>query len=174
VPVAAEVAGHPELAMGALAPGGVRVRNDHVIAGLGIPEHVVDAVAAAEEAELRRREHTYREGRAPPALAGRTVLLVDDGLATGASMRAAVAAVRAAAAARTVVAVPVGSRQAVAELAGLADEVVCPATPEPFRSVGDWYAGFDQTGDDEVRELLRPRPDPGPGGASRSGHVTGD
>lgn len=172
VPVAAEVAralaapldvlvvrklgvpGHPELAMGALGPGGVRVLNDDVVRALGITAQVVDAVTAAEAAELRRREHLYRGGLPPPDVAGREVLLVDDGLATGASMRAAVAAARSWAAHRVVVAVPTGARQACADLARVADEVVCAATPEPFHSVGDWYRDFAQTTDEEVGALL--------------------
>jgi putative phosphoribosyl transferase len=173
VPVAAEVArvlaapldvlvvrklgvpGHAELAMGALGPGGVRVLNDHVVRSLGISGQVVDAVAAEESAELRRREHAYRDGRPLLDVSGREVLLVDDGLATGASMRAAIAAARSQDAARVVVGVPIGALEACEELARAADDVVCAATPEPFHSVGDWYADFDQTTDEEVTALLR-------------------
>ncbi|MGF1663192.1 MAG: phosphoribosyltransferase [Kineosporiaceae bacterium] len=173
VPVAAEVAralgapldvlvvrklgvpGQPELAMGALAPGGVRVLNDHVVRTLGIAASVVDTVAAAEAAELRRREHAYRDARPPLDVSGREVVLVDDGLATGASMRAAVSAARLLGAARVVVAVPVGARGACEELSGMADEVVCTTVPEHFRSVGDCYRDFDQTTDEDVTALLR-------------------
>lgn len=172
VPVAAEVAaalgapldvfvvrklgvpGREELAMGAIASGGVRVLNPSVLGMLDIPPEVVDAVTAAEEVELRRREEAYR-GQAPyPHVEGRTVILVDDGLATGATMRAAVAALRHQHPARIVVAAPVGSGEARGLLTREADEVVCVEVPDPFNGVGCWYEDFGQTSDAEVREAL--------------------
>jgi predicted phosphoribosyltransferase len=148
------VPGHEELAMGAVASGGVRVVNDHVVMGLRIPGEAIDRVAARELQELDRREHAYRGGRPLPDLAKRTVILVDDGLATGTTMQAALMALRNLRPARIVVAVPVASEDACERIRGLADEVVCMATPEPFHAVGIWYADFTQTTDDEVRELL--------------------
>jgi predicted phosphoribosyltransferase len=145
---------HRELAMGAIASGGVRVVNDEVISWYRIPEHVIDTVAGEEQAELERREREYRQGREPIELHGRVVLLIDDGLATGSTMKAAVQAVRARAPARVVVAVPVGSPETCRELAAAADEIVCARTPEPFAAVGQWYREFPQTTDVEVRELL--------------------
>lgn len=147
--------GHRELAMGAIASGGVRVLNADVIRWYGITPEVVDAVAREEQQELERREHAYREGRAPAAVEGRVVVLVDDGLATGSTMRAAVEAVRRREPSRVVVAVPVGARETCAELATHADEVMCGRMPEPFSAVGLWYVNFDQTSDEEVRGLLR-------------------
>ena len=173
VPVAAEVAAalrapldvfvvrklglpaHPELAMGAIATGGVRVLNDAVLSRSGVPAHVVDEVAARELVELQRREGAYRGDRPPVDVRGRTAVLVDDGLATGATVHAAVLAVRAAGPARVVVAVPVGSPEACRRLSGVADEVVCPHAPEHFRAVGEHYRDFTQTTDDEVRAALR-------------------
>lgn len=148
------VPGHEELAMGAIAAGGVRVMNEAVAGPLHIPARVVAAVAAREGRELARQEQTFRGDRPPPEVRGRTVLLVDDGLATGATMRAAVAAVRRLDPARVVVAVPVGSAQTCADFEAEADEVVCVARPEPFLAVGYWYADFSPTTDDEVRDLL--------------------
>jgi predicted phosphoribosyltransferase len=148
------VPGHRELAMGAIASGGVRVLNDDVVKGLHIPTDVIDAVAEAEGRELDRREQTYRAGRPPLDLRGKIVLLIDDGLATGATMRAAVAAVRAQGPARVVVAVPVAAAETCEELRVEADEVVCAQMPDPFYAVGLWYRDFSQTTDDEVRELL--------------------
>jgi len=148
------VPGHEELAMGAIASGGVRVLNQEVLDQLQIPPRWVDAVAAEEGDELTRREAAYRDGRPAPDVRGKTVILVDDGLATGASMKAAVAALRNLGPARIVVAVPVGARETCDELATLADEVFCAEMPDPFYAVGSWYADFDQTTDDEVRELL--------------------
>jgi predicted phosphoribosyltransferase len=153
------VPGHPELAMGAIATGGIRVVNEDVVRWYAIPQSVIDRVAAAEQAELERRERTYRDGRSPIPLDGRTVLLIDDGLATGSSMKAAVQAVRAHKPARIVVAVPVGARETCEELAELADDIVCARTPEPFSAVGAWYRDFSQTSDAEVRALLHERPD---------------
>jgi predicted phosphoribosyltransferase len=149
------VPGHEELAMGAIATGGIRVLNDDVIAGLRISDRAIEAVAEREQRELERRERDYRSDRPFPSLEGRTVILVDDGLATGSTMRAAVAALRKFDPARIVVAVPVGAVSTCALLREEADEVVCAMTPEPFQAVGLWYRDFDQTTDDEVRELLR-------------------
>jgi putative phosphoribosyl transferase len=149
------VPGHPELAFGAIATGGVRMLNRDVVDGLRITREVVEAVAAEEAEELARREQAYRGGRPPPDIGGKTAILVDDGLATGASMRAAVAAVRRLGPARIVVAVPVAASATVEEFGRIVDEVVCTRTPEPFHAVGLWYEDFSQTSDDEVRELLR-------------------
>jgi predicted phosphoribosyltransferase len=148
------VPGHSELAMGAIASGGARVLSRDVIAMLGISQAQIDAVAVREQAELERRERAYRADRPAAPLSGRTVLIVDDGLATGATMRAAVRSLRAHAPARIVVAVPVGAPDTCAELRDEADEVVCAHSPESFGAVGPWYDDFSQTSDDEVRELL--------------------
>ena len=149
------VPGQEELAMGAIASGGVRILNQDIVQALGIPASVIDQVAAREWQELRRREKLYREGRPAPDLAGRTVILVDDGVATGATMRAAIKAVRQQNPAKVIVAVPVSALETYYDLAREADEVVALATPEPFFGVGLWYEHFDQTSDDEVRRLLR-------------------
>jgi len=148
------VPGQEELAMGAIASGGVRVLNADVIQLLNIPDELVDLVTAQEQREIDRREHRYRDGRPTPSIRGRTVILVDDGLATGATMRAAVAAVRHHQPARVVVAVPTAAPETCAELQTEADEVVCATTPEPFYAVGLWYADFTQVTDVEVRDLL--------------------
>ena len=150
------VPGREELAMGAIAGGNVRVLNLDVVRGLGIPREVIERVTADEARELERRERAYRgEGRPPPpAPRGRTVILVDDGLATGSTMRAAVMALRELEPARIIVAVPVGAPEACAALGALADECVCLSTPHRFRGVGLWYDDFSQTSDAEVRELL--------------------
>jgi predicted phosphoribosyltransferase len=148
------VPGHEELAMGAVATGGVRVLNERVVRALGMPAHVIDAVAQREQAELARRERAYRQGRPPPDVRGKTVILVDDGLATGATMRAAIRALRQIAPTRIVVAVPTASRDTCEALAAQVDEVVCATTPEPFYGVGAWYEDFSQTTDDEVRDML--------------------
>ncbi len=148
------VPGHEELAMGAIATGGVRILSEDVIGLLGISEREVATVAAAEEDELGRREQAYRGSRAPPDVAGRTVILVDDGLATGATMRAAAAVIRAQGPKRLVVAVPVAPAPTCEALGDVADEVICLATPENFRAVGEWYEDFSQTSDEEVRRLL--------------------
>jgi predicted phosphoribosyltransferase len=148
------VPGHEELAMGAIASGGVRVLNEDAVRGLGIPDDVLDAVSEGELRELERRERAYRGGRPAPPVRGRTVILVDDGLATGSTMRAAVAALRRQGPARVVVAVPVGSPETCAEFQAEADEAVCARTPEPFYAVGLWYEDFSQTSDEEVRDLL--------------------
>jgi putative phosphoribosyl transferase len=172
VPVAAEVAdrlgapldvlvvrklglpGHEELAMGAVASGGIVVRNDDVLRSSGIDRATVEQVVHHELAEVARREHTYRGDRPHPDLEGRVVVLVDDGLATGATMRAAVAAVRSVHARAVVVAVPVGAPEVCHELERLADDVVCLLQPHDLWAVGRWYDDFDQTSDDEVVELL--------------------
>lgn len=148
------VPGHEELAMGAIASGGGRVLNQDVIKNLAIAEGTIEAVAAVEIAELARRENLYRPGRPPLLLRDRPVILVDDGLATGSTMRAAVAAVRNLGAAHILVAVPVASRDACELLAAEADAVVCPLRPANFQSVGEWYEDFTQTTDEEVRLLL--------------------
>lgn len=148
------VPGQEELAMGAIASGGVRVLNEDVVRALSIAPEVVDAVTATEHEELVRRQRVYRGDRPDPELAGRTVILVDDGLATGATMRAAVAAARQRRPAAIVVAVPVAPIDTIDVLRQEADDVVCPATPEPFMGVGMWYEDFRQTTDDEVKDLL--------------------
>jgi predicted phosphoribosyltransferase len=148
------VPGHEELAMGAVASGGVRVLNDDVVDRLGIPPEEIDAVVAREVAELARREQLYRSGRPPPEVGGRTVILVDDGLATGATMRAAITALRQLGPARIVVAVPTAARDICAEFKNRADDVICYMTPEPFLAVGRWYEDFGQTTDQEVCALL--------------------
>ena len=172
VPVAAEIAdrlhvpfdvfvvrklgvpGHEELAMGAIATGGVRLVNDEVVVPLGIPANVIDSVAISEQIELERREQLYRGTREPIGLAGKTVILVDDGLATGSTMRAAVMAVRQQQPARVIVAVPVGAPQTCDVLSREADDVVCARMPDPFVAVGLWYRDFTPTSDREVRALL--------------------
>ena len=146
--------GHPEFAMGAVASGGVRVLNEEVVARYRVPPAAIEAVARQERAEIERREQAYRDGRPLSPVEGRTVILVDDGLATGSTMRAAVLAVRRLGPGRVVVAVPVGSWQACRDLREVADDVVCPFTPEPFEAVGLWYQDFAQTTDEEVRQLL--------------------
>lgn len=144
----------PELAMGAIGPGGIRVLQPGVVEGLGIPDRVVEAVTVRETKELERREHLYR-GDIPPAdPRGKAVIVVDDGIATGSSMRAAIASVRARGAARVIVAVPVAPPAARREFSHLADEFVCVAQPLDFVAVGQWYVDFSQTGDEEVRRLL--------------------
>jgi len=146
--------GHPEYAMGAIASGGIRVINDDVIRWYGISPAAIEAVARAELTEMERREREYRRGRPMTELRGRTVILVDDGLATGSTMRAAVQAVRALGPARVVVAVPVAAPSTCEEFTDITDEIVCARTPEPFSAVGLWYRDFSQTSDDEVRALL--------------------
>jgi predicted phosphoribosyltransferase len=149
------VPGHEELAMGAIASGGVRILSEDVVETLRIPDRVIATVAAAEEQELDRRERIYREGRPFPDVRGRIVILVDDGLATGSTMRAAAAALRAQGADRLVVAVPVAPRVTCDALRELVDDVICAVTPEPFFAVGEWYQDFTQVGDAEVQDLLR-------------------
>lgn len=146
--------GQEELAMGALAPGGITVLNREVIQALGIPQQTIDAVVTREQHELERREREYREGRPAASIRGNIAILVDDGLATGSSMRVAAKALRKEAAAQIVVAVPVASPSTCAEFEVEVDKVVCATTPEPFWAVGQWYRDFSQTTDEEVRELL--------------------
>jgi putative phosphoribosyl transferase len=146
--------GREELAMGAIASGGVIVLNEDVVRALGITQDVLESVIAAEHKELERRERSYRGDRPPPDVRGRTVILVDDGLATGSTMRAAVAALRRQGPARIVVAVPIGAPETCSEFEREADDVICAVTPEPFYAVGLWYGDFSQTTDEEVRELL--------------------
>jgi predicted phosphoribosyltransferase len=148
------VPGHEELAMGAIASNGVRVINDRVVGSFGIPEEVIDEVEAVERQELQRRELEYRDNRPPPDLRDKTVILVDDGLATGSTMRAAVAAVLHLRPAHIVVAVPVGASDACESFGSEVDEVICIIEPEPFYGVGMWYEDFSQTTDEQVRALL--------------------
>ena len=148
------VPGHEELAMGAIASGGVRLLNHEVVDGLGIPGALIDQVAHREEAELARRERLYRGNRPLVPLTNKTVILIDDGLATGSTMRAAVAAIRRQEPAGIIVAVPVSAPSTCDEMRDVADDVVCLRTPEPFVAVGLWYRDFSETSDAEVRELL--------------------
>jgi predicted phosphoribosyltransferase len=148
------VPGFEELAAGAIASGGVRVLNEDVIRALPNADETIESVTARETAELERREQSYRDGRPPPELRGRVVILVDDGLATGATMRAAVAALRQREVAKIVVAVPVGPPETCREFKEEADEVICATAPEFFQAVGQYYEDFSQTSDEEVRELL--------------------
>lgn len=151
------VPGYEELAMGAVASGNVRVLNDQLVRRLGIPDHVIDEVAAREQQELARRERLYRGGRPPPDVRERTVILVDDGLATGATMHAAIQALRQQQPARIVVAVPTAAPETCEELRAEVDDVICAITPEPFHAVGLWYREFSQTTDEAVRDLLARR-----------------
>jgi len=172
VPVAAEVAraltapldvflvrklgmpGHEEFAIGAIASGGVRVVNEDTLRDYGVSREQVDAVVEAEQQELERRERRYRGDRPFPSVARKTIILIDDGLATGSTMRAAVAALRLEHPDRIVVAVPTAPIETCTELRQIVDEVLCLITPEPFYAVGLWYEDFAQTTDDEVRDLL--------------------
>jgi predicted phosphoribosyltransferase len=146
--------GHPEFAMGAIASGDVRVLNQDVLASYPVSRAAIEAVTRTERLELERRERAYRDGRPLVPLEGRVVILVDDGLATGSTMRAAALAVRRLRPSRVVVAVPVGAWQTCQDLRDVADDVICAFTPEPFRAVGLWYADFSQTTDADVRHLL--------------------
>lgn len=148
----------PELAMGAIASGGVRVLNPDIVHSWRITGEEIAAVSQVEQQELERREKTYRGERPRPSIHGRTVILVDDGLATGATMRAAISALRRLEPARVVVAVPVAPAETVQALEELADEVVCLATPQPFFAIGSCYGDFTQVSDDEVRRLLEIAP----------------
>ena len=146
--------GHGELAMGAIASGGVRVLNEDVVTWYRIATTVIDDVARKEQAELARRENAYRDGRPPLELHDRIVLLVDDGLATGSTMKAAVRAVRAQRPSRIIVAVPVGAPDSCHALTAIADEVVCARAPAHFTAVGEWYFDFSETTDQQVHDLL--------------------
>ncbi len=148
------VPGQEELAFGAIASGGVRVLNQSLIRSLEIPPQVIAAITQQEQQELERRERAYRGNRPKPNLLNRTVLLVDDGLATGASMRAAVVALREQHPARIIVAVPTAATEACAEFAKIVDEMICAETPDPFWGVGMWYYDFAPTSDEEVSALL--------------------
>lgn len=172
VPVAAEVAralgapldvflvrklgvpGHPELAMGAIAEGGAAVLSDDLIASLGISRTQIEQVAARERQELERRQRQYRESRSPSVLQDRTVILIDDGLATGSTMEAAILALRSLKPARIVVAAPVGARESCERIGHLADEIVCAYMPPWFNAVGQWYEDFSETSDEDVQRLL--------------------
>src|SRR5262245_6968677 len=156
------VPGHPELAMGAIAEGGVEVLSDDLINELGVPQKMVQQVAVRERMELDRRDALYRGGRSLPDVRGRIVILVDDGLATGSTMQAAVTALRRLEPARIVVAAPVGARETCERLGRIADEVRCLIAPDLFQAVGLWYQEFSQTTDDEVRRLLTPGEHPEP------------
>lgn len=148
------VPGFEELAVGAIASGGVRVLNEDVARALPNADEIIEAVTQHETAEVERREQKYRDGRPAPEIQGKAVILIDDGLATGATMRAAVKALRQRGAAKIVVAVPVGPLDTCKEFEEEADEVVCASAPEFFQAVGQYYEDFSQTSDDEVRELL--------------------
>jgi putative phosphoribosyl transferase len=148
------VPGHEELAMGAIASGGVRVLNEEVISRMPISSSAIDEVVHREEEELKRRERLYRGNCAAPTVQGRTVILIDDGLATGSTMRAAATALRKMQPSKIIVAVPVAAADTCADLRSEVDEVICGATPEPFMAVGAWYSDFEQTSDEEVGELL--------------------
>jgi predicted phosphoribosyltransferase len=148
------VPGHEELAMGAIASGGVRVLNGEVVESLRIPDEVIDAAAARELRELERRERAYRDDRPPPEVQGRTVVLVDDGIATGSTMKAAIEALRQLEANRVVVAVPTAALSTAREMRSDVDELVAVMTPADFLGVGQWYEDFSQTKDEEVRDLL--------------------
>jgi putative phosphoribosyl transferase len=149
------VPGHEELAMGAIASGGIRVINEELINYLGITDEVIDAIAAVEQRELERRAVAYRDDRPPPEIKDRVVILIDDGLATGSTMRAAAASLRLQKPRRIVVAVPVSSPETCDEFRSEVDEIVCAVTPQHFQGVGLWYDDFSQTSDEEVRELLK-------------------
>ena len=172
VPVAAEVArglgapldiflvrklgmpGHEEFAIGAIASGGVRIVNESTLRDYGVSREQLDSVAEAEQRELERREHRYRGDRPRLDVRGKTIILIDDGLATGSTMRAALAALRQEGPARIVVAVPAAPPETCVEMQSIVDDMICLVTPEPFYAVGLWYEDFAQTTDDEVRELL--------------------
>jgi predicted phosphoribosyltransferase len=156
--------GQEELAMGAIASGDVVVFNEEVVEAMKVPPEVIEAKIASQRQELARREAVYRGGRPPRDVHGRIVILVDDGLATGSTMRAAVAALRRLEPARVVVAVPVGAPSTCAELDAIADACICAITPDPFRAVGLWYEDFSQTTDEEVGDLLGRSAGPPPTG----------
>lgn len=148
------IPGYEELAMGAIATGGVRVLDEEMLRMLDIPDELIERVTAKERSELERREREYRGDRPPADVRGRTIILIDDGLATGSTMRAAIAALKKEGAKRIVVAVPVAPPDTCEALRAQVDDVVCAVTPEPFRAVGLWYGDFSQTTDEEVSDLL--------------------
>jgi len=148
------VPGHEELAMGAIASGGVRVLNDEVVARLGLPQSAIDRVAQRELRELERRQREYRGDQPPPDVRGNTIILIDDGLATGSTMRAAALALRRLKPAKIVIAVPAAAPETCEAFRDEVDEIICAITPDPFYAVGVWYEDFSQTSDEEVRELL--------------------
>jgi predicted phosphoribosyltransferase len=148
------VPGHEELAMGAIATGDVLILQDDIVQALHVPQEAIERVVREQEAELRRRQDAFRSGRPPVDLRGRVVILVDDGIATGSTMYAAIAALKKLDPARIVLAVPVAAPSTFRDLAAEVDEAICLSTPEPFRAVGEWYADFSQTTDAEVRQLL--------------------
>jgi putative phosphoribosyl transferase len=149
------VPGHEELAMGAIASGGIRIVSNDVVAAFGIPERMIATAAANEEGELDRQQRMYRDHRAPPVVRGRSIILVDDGLATGSTMRAAAAALLTQQPERLTVAVPVAPVETCTEMRHEVDDVVCLYSPQPFFAVGNWYEDFSQISDEEVRQLLR-------------------
>lgn len=153
--------GQQELAMGAIASGGVRVLNEDIIRSGHVSQQIIEAITEHEERELQRREQAYRSGRPAYEVVGKTIILVDDGLATGASMRAAITALRVQHPKTLIVAVPVASEQTCAELRQYTDAIICAMTPRPFYGVGMWYDDFSQTTDDEVQDLLRRNTIPG-------------
>ena len=165
------VPGHPELAMGAIAEGGIAVMSRDLIRDLGVPRTLIEQVAVRERLELERRDALYRGGRRPASVRDRTVILVDDGLATGSTVEAAIRALKQQHPARIVVAVPVGVREVCDRLRRLADEVICVSMPEPFQAVGSWYEEFSQTTDEEVKQLLGSGPPTG-GESPRRSHKT--
>jgi len=146
--------GHEELAMGAIATGGVRILDWRLVQMYGVPAEAIERVTMAEQRELERRERLYRDARPAPEVKAHTVILIDDGLATGSTMRAAVQALREEGARKIVVGVPVAPPDTCEAMKDIVDEIVCAVTPEPFRAVGIWYANFSETSDEEVRELL--------------------
>lgn len=149
------VPGQEELAMGAIASGGVVVLNDDVVSSLRIPKSAIEAAEAREARELERREREFRGQRPPLSVAARTLILIDDGIATGSTMRAAILALRRLGAAPIVAAAPVGAPATCADLSRIVDDLVCPVTPPEFEAVGEYYENFSQTTDDEVRDLLQ-------------------
>lgn len=149
------VPGHEELALGAIATGGVRVLNEEMVRALDVTPDVIEAITAAEQQELARREHLYRGARPPLEVRGRILILVDDGLATGATMRAAAAALRQQQPARLIIAVPIAAAELCEALRAEVDEIICAVTPRPFYAVGQGYEDFSQTTDEEVRDLLQ-------------------
>jgi predicted phosphoribosyltransferase len=151
------VPGYEELAMGAIATGGVSVLNEDVTTSIGLSDSAISEVRDREQKELERREQLYRGNRAPLDVQGHTVILIDDGLATGSTMRAAIAALRKMSPAKIVVAVPVAAPETCETIRNEVDDIICAVTPEPFLAVGTWYSDFSQTSDDEVRDLLDER-----------------